>query len=120
MAPGLVVPASLPPEPEGPPGAGDAEAEGAAPEGPGACGADAQGPDAAGSDVRACGAAEADAGADEEGEADGGADAEAEADPEEGAEEEAGTYPPPARSTAGMPWPTPFPEPPSREPAGAT
>jgi hypothetical protein len=117
-APVLVVPASWPPEPEGPSGAGDAEAEGAAPEGPGACGADAQGPDAAGSEARACGDALADAGADAEGEADAGADAEAEADSEEGAEEE-GTYAPPASSTDGMLWPTPFPEPPSRAPAGA-
>ena len=89
-APVLVVPASWPPEPEEPPGAGDAEAEGADPLVPDACGLDAQGPDAT----------VPDAGADTEaGSSDADADAVAEAD----TDVEAGTYPPPARSTDGMP-----------------
>ena len=109
----LVVPASWPPEPEEPPGAGD-EAEGADPLVPPACGLDAQGPDATVPDVG--GPGDADTGADAEaGSADADADAEAEAEAEAEADtdEEAGTYPPPASSTDGMLWPTPFPEPPS-------
>jgi len=93
----VVPPAFLPPEPEVPPGTGDAEAEGAAPEGSSACGADAQVPDATGSDAWASGVADAEAGVDAEG------DADAEADAEGGADEEAGTYAPPASSTDGMP-----------------
>jgi hypothetical protein len=83
-APVLVVPASWPPEPEEPPGAGD-ETEGADPLVP-----DAGGP------------GDADAGADTEA---GSADADADADAvaEADTDGEAGTYPPPARSTDGMP-----------------
>jgi hypothetical protein len=83
----LVVPASWPPAPEDPPGAGD-EAEGAAPLVSEARGFGAHGPDAAGSDVGGSGDADGDA----------GADAEEETDAEGGADEEEGTYPPPATS----------------------
>jgi hypothetical protein len=98
--------------------------EGADPRDPDACGFDAQGPDATVSDVG--GPGDADAGADvEAGSADADADAEAEAEAEAEADtdEEAGTYPPPASSTDGMLWPTPFPELPSwasLKPSGAT
>jgi hypothetical protein len=87
-APVLVVPASWPPEPEEPPGAGD-EAEGA----------DPQVSDGTAPDVWVSG----DAG-DADAETDAGArDAGAEADAEADTDEEAGTFGPPARSTDGVP-----------------
>ena len=110
----FVVPAFWPPKPEESPGAGDAEAEGAAPEGPGACGADAQGPEATGSEVWASGVADVDAGEEAEGEADAGADVDAEGEADAERVAKAGTYRPPASSTAGKAEPRPIPEAPSR------